>query len=140
MFMLDGMRTALGFFACLFLCSGAGLAAPKQHVVALGKWITIKWQADDQSKPVEVKIRPLYVDGRTKELTLGPAHDVTERVFVVQRMFRLNDSLPAESGPHWRWERGGWLLTDRATGKVQLLALPEFDPYSAPVSWFRDYA
>ena len=76
------------------------LAAPKPHVVVLGKWTSVKWQAgDDEGKPVDVKIRPLYVDGRTKEFTLGPTHDVTDRAFVVQRMFRLNDSLPQDAGP-----------------------------------------
>src|SRR5438045_1362157 len=137
-----GMKTFVGFVACIVFCTNAGYAAPKQHVVVLGKWTAIKWLPEDnESKPVDLRIRPLYVDGRTREFTLGPAHDVTERAFVVQRMFRLNDSLPAESGPpRWRWERGGWLLADRVSGKVQQLTLPEFDPYSATVSWFRDYA
>lgn len=40
----------------------------------------------------------------------------------------------------WRWERGGWLLVNRVTGKMQLIPLPEFDPYSSAVAWFRDYA
>jgi hypothetical protein len=35
---------------------------------------------------------------------------------------------------------GGWLLVTRVTGKVQQIPLPEFDPYSSPVGWFRDYA
>jgi len=122
--------------------SNAGLAAPKPHVVALGKWISVKWRAaDDEGNPVDVKIRPLYVDGRTKEFTLGPTHDVTDRAFVVRRMFRLNDSLLQDAGPaRWRWERGGWLLADRVTGKVQQITLPEFDPYHSAVNWFRDYA
>jgi hypothetical protein len=60
---------------------------------------------------------------------------------VVQRMYRLNDSLPQESGPtQWRWQRGGWLIVDRVSGKVQQIALPEFDADLSTVSWFRDYA
>jgi hypothetical protein len=56
-------------------------------------------------------------------------------------MYRLNDSLPQESGiPRWRWERGGWLLVDRISGKIQRLALPEFDADFSAVNWFRDYA
>ena len=118
-----------------------GLAAPKQHVVALGKWTAVKWSPDDESKPQDVKVRPLYVDARIKEFTVGPAHDVTERAFTVQRMFRLNDSLPQETGSiHWRWEHGGWLLVDRVSGKVQQIILPEFDPSLSLVNWFRDYA
>ncbi len=81
------------------------------------------------------------MDGRTKEFTTGPAHDVTERLFVAQRAYRLNDLLPQESGAaRWRWERGGWLLVDRASGRVQTIALPVFAPYYSEISWFRDYA
>jgi len=99
------MRTIFGFIACMVLCTGTSLAAPKRHVVSLGKWTSVKWLPDDsESTALDLRIRPLYVDGRTKEFSLGPAHDVTERTFLVQRMFRLNDSLPAESSPpHWRW-------------------------------------
>ena len=91
--------------------------------------------------PIEMKIRPLLIDGRVKEFTTGAFHDVTDRLFVVQRAFRLNDLLPQESGANrWRWERGGWLLVDRVSAKVQNLALPAFDSSDSQVSWFRDYA
>ena len=83
-------------------------AASKPHVVVLGKWTTVKFQADDDNSAIDVKVRPLFVDGKTKEFTLGAAHEITERIFVVQRIFRVNDSLPQESGPaRWRWEKGG---------------------------------
>jgi hypothetical protein len=128
------------------------LAAPKQHVVAFGKWTSAKWfVGEDETRSLDVKVRPLLVDGRNKEFTVGPAHDVTERTFVVQRMYRLNDSLENDSlqngsqqrgggSPRWRWERGGWLMIDRITGKVQPVPLPAFDPYFSAVTWFRDYA
>jgi len=120
-------------------------AAPKQHVVGFGKWTTVKWfVGEDETHSLEVKIRPLMVDGRNKEFTVGPAHDVTERTFVMQRMFRLNDSLDngeqESRSARWRWERGGWLLVDRITGKAQPVPLPAFDAYYSTVSWFRDYA
>jgi hypothetical protein len=52
----------------------------------------------------------------------------------------LNDSLPGEAGPtRWRWEKGAWVVVDRLSGRVQPIALPEFDPYYSQVSWFRDY-
>ena len=96
---------------------------------------------EDESTPAEMKVRPLFVDGRTKEFTTGPAHDVTERLLVVQRAYRLNDLLPQEGGAaRWRWERGGWLLVDRVSGNARALPLPEFDAYYSDVSWFRDYA
>jgi len=53
----------------------------------------------------------------------------------------LNDSLASETAPaRWRWERGGWVLVNRATGKMQQIPLPEFDPYYSVAGWFRDYA
>jgi hypothetical protein len=136
------MKNIVMFLVCILLLCASAMAAPKPHVVAFGKWTTIKWVPEDDSiKPEDIRVRPLYVDGHAKEYTVGLPHDVTERAFVVQRMFRLNESLPQESGPSlWRWERGGWLLTNRVTGKIQPINLPEFDPYLSPVSWFRDYA
>lgn len=96
---------------------------------------------NDENMPMDLRIRPLFVDGRTKEFTTGTAHDVTDRLFVVQRVYRLNDLLPQEAGPNrWRWERGGWLLVDRVSGRVQPVLLPAFDAYYSEVSWFRDYA
>jgi hypothetical protein len=66
---------------------------------------------------------------------------VTDHTFVVQRVFRLNDSLSQETAPErWRWEHGGWLLVNRVTGKMQQVPLPEFDPFNSAVAWFRDYA
>jgi hypothetical protein len=53
----------------------------------------------------------------------------------------VNDSLPQQSGPsQWQWQRGGWLMIDRVSGKIQQLALAEFDPDSSAVNWFRDYS
>jgi hypothetical protein len=40
----------------------------------------------------------------------------------------------------WVWQRGPWLLVDRATGHVTALRLPDYDPGVSHVSWFRDYA
>lgn len=88
-----------------------------------------------------MKVRPLLVDGRVKEFTLGVAHEVTDRLFVVRRVFRINDNLPQEAGaPRWEWEVGGWLLVDRVTGRVSAINLPEFDSGVSEVSWYRDYA
>jgi hypothetical protein len=119
------------------------VAAPKQHVVTFGKWTIVKLMAgEEESTPVEIRVRALLVDGRTKEFTTGAPHDVTERMYVVRRTYRLNDLLPqdGELKPRWRWERGGWLLVDRISGRVQTVALPAFDPNFSEVAWFRDYA
>jgi hypothetical protein len=120
-------------------------SVPKPHIVAFGKWTTVEWfpgAGSSDDKPLTLKVRPLLVDARVKEFTLGPAHDVTDRLFVVRRAFRVNDSLPQESAapPHWQWQRGGWLLVDRITGHVTPLNLPEFDAFYSATSWYRDYA
>lgn len=127
---------------CILVLHLSTLAASKLHVVALGHWTSISIRSDSDGKqPTTVKIRPLYVDGRAKEFTFGTAHDVTERIFVVQRIYRMNDSLPQQNGPsQWQWQRGSWLVIDRVSGKIQHLALAEFDADSSAVNWFRDYA
>jgi hypothetical protein len=116
----------------------------KPHVITLGKWATVPWfpaSGIADEKPLNLKVRPLLVDTRVKEFTLGPPHDISERLFVIRRAFRVNDSLPQESAapPRWQWQRGGWLLVDRLTGHVSPINLPEFDAFSSAASWYRDY-
>src|SRR5262245_47738184 len=124
----------------ILCCLSPALPATKTHVVVFGRWTRVQPSAND-TNPEILRIRPLVVDGKTKEFTTGPAHEVTDRTLVVQRMVRVNDSLPQENGPpRWIWEKGGWLLVDRISGRVQPVALPEFDSYRSQLSWFRDYA
>jgi hypothetical protein len=99
----------------------------------------VQWFASHDSAPAMMKVRALMVDGRAKEYVMGAPHEITEQLFVVRRAFRVNNSLPEESGPHWQWERGGWLLVDRLTGRVSPTNLPAFDPYLSVASWYRDY-
>ena len=126
---------------CLLLLTTGAVGATKVHVLVFGKWISVQWNvgtgADD--KPVPLKIRPLIVDGRVKEYILGSPHEVTDRLFVVRRVFRVNDSLPEDGAPRWQWQRGGWLLVDRVTGHVSVINLPEFDVLYSASSWYRDY-
>ena len=93
----------------------------------------------DWRKSSDLKVRPLIVDTRLKEYTTGTPHELTDRMFVVRRAFRINDALPKESAARWQWQRGGWLLVDRLTGHVSQLSLPEFDPFYSTASWYRDY-
>lgn len=119
------------------------MAAPKPHVISFGKWTAVPWFAGAEEKQgLNLKVRGLYVDSRLKESTTGLPHEITDRLVVVRRAFRVNDALPQESNaaPRWRWQRGGWLLVDRITGRVSLVNLPEFDPYYSAASWYRDYA
>jgi hypothetical protein len=120
-------------------------AAAKPHTIAFGKWTTVQLSSEagaGNDKPLTVKVRPLLVDSHLREFTLSPAHDVTDRLFVVRSALRVNDSLPQESPTpqHWIWQRGGWLLVDRVTGRVSPINLPEFDVAYSNVTWYRDYA
>ena len=125
----------------LLVISTAALAAPRNHTITFGKWTTVKWSLGASQGPaIDIQVRPLYVDGRLREYTLGEPHDVTDRLFVVQQAYRLNDALPGERAPRWTWQRGGWLAVERATGRVRRLALPEFAPAHSQASWYRDYA
>jgi hypothetical protein len=122
-------------------------AIPKPHVITFGKWIAAKWPNATGKKLLDLKVRPLFVDTRLKEYTTGSPHELTDRMFVVRRAFRVNDALPTENAnntfssntPRWQWQRGGWLVVDRLTGRVSQLNLPEFDPFYSTASWYRDY-
>lgn len=116
------------------------LAATRVHVVTFGRWIPVQWFVASSSDPLVLKVRPLLVDGRAKEYVAGPAHEITDRLFVVRRVFRINDSMPEDVAPRWLWQRGGWLQVDRVTGRVSPTMLPAFDPYLSAASWYRDYA
>jgi hypothetical protein len=48
--------------------------------------------------------------------------------------------ISAQAASHWVWQRGPWLLVDRATGHITALHLPDYDSGVSQVSWFRDYA
>jgi hypothetical protein len=127
----------------LLLTNVAAHAASKPHVMSFGKATTVKLLVGpSEEKSLTITVRPLFLDTKLKEYTTGPSHDITDRVFVVRRAYRANDLLPtdSQSQPRWLWQRGGWLVVDRNTGRITQLKLPEFDPYYSDVSWYRDYA
>jgi len=138
------------FYAPLYLTIGLALAgicpsklaaaAPKVHVISFGKWTSVQYPPESgDGKPLTIRIRALIVDGRVKEYVIGNPHEVTERLFVVRRAFRINDSLADETVPHWQWQRGGWVMVDRATGHISAVNLSEYDPLYSTASWYRDY-
>jgi hypothetical protein len=106
-------------FLCLTVAPLPALRRP--HVISFGKWQTVKrfvdtppptmtnprnppWvDAKVDTKGVELKIRALYVDAQLKEKTTGLPHEITDRVFVVRRAYRVNDSLPGEEAKSPRW-------------------------------------
>jgi hypothetical protein len=111
--------------------------------VFLGKPQAVRiFASADEQQSASINVRPLYVDTKLKDYTTGDAHDVTDRQFVVQRAFRLNDSLPGDSPKQgkWVWQRGDWLLVDRVSGHITPVKLPDFDISGSRVSWYRDYA
>ena len=143
------MRCVAASFTALTLIAVmacAALASPaKSHSIGLGAVRKVPYTvagdpAGARPDETELHIRPLVVDGKVKEWTTGQAHDVTDRSFAVRRAVRLNDALPEDKAEHWVWQRGPWLLIDRATGKVTALHLVDFDPAVSDVVWFRDYA
>ena len=136
------MRTLTRVLLPIF-CASLAVAATKSNV-RFGGWMTVKFFiGPTQTESRQIQVRPLYVGSRLREFTTGEPHDVTDRLFVIRKAYRLNDSLPEEEpkkNPVWRWQRGGWLMVDRETGRIsQLKNLPEFDPYYSNASWYRDY-
>jgi hypothetical protein len=91
-------RLLPGSLLGLVLLASAASGAAKPHVVSFGKWTTIKWcVGPDEAECLDLKMRALYVDGRARESTVSVAHDITERLFVVRRAFRVNDNLPTDA-------------------------------------------
>ncbi|MCI0350684.1 MAG: hypothetical protein L0Z53_14770 [Acidobacteriales bacterium] len=123
--------------------AGLAMAATKPNI-RLGDWMTVKlFVGPSETATQQIKVRPLYVRSRLREFTTGEPHDVTDRLFVIRRAYRVNDSLPDDDPkkiPAWRWQRGGWLMVDRNTGRISTLKnLLEFDPYYSNATWYRDY-
>jgi hypothetical protein len=132
------LRIALATAALVSLAA----AAAKPHVIQFGKKTVVKlFVGPNEESSLQIGVQPLLVDGKIKEFTTGAPHDVTDRLFVVRRAFRINDQIGDDRSnpPRWKWQRGGWLLVSRDTGRVSQLTLPEFDPYYSAASWYRDY-
>jgi hypothetical protein len=123
----------------------------KPHLVVLGavKQVPYSKSGDPAGAgPTETTRKPRapLLDGRVSEWTTGDALDITDRSFVVRGALPINDSLPGEktgdkpTPDHWVWQRGPWLLVDRVSGHGTALKLPDYNPASSQVAWFRDYA
>ena len=113
--------------------------AARSHSITFGPWLNVHLFLGPEADRIQnIRIRSLNIDGKSREFTIGPPHDVTDKVFVVRRVFRMNDALT--SHPEWKWQRDGWVMVDRSGGRISKLNLPDFDPFYSTVSWFRDYA
>src|SRR5437879_9646437 len=136
------MRSVLFVLLAIFLLPRIAGGAPKPHVLSFGRWATVKWFVGaGQDKPLDLKVRALYLDSRLKEFTLGTPHDVTDRLIVVRRAFRLNDALPEETSsvPNWRWRRGGWRLVGRMSGHVSAISLADVEHVYGLSGWCSSY-
>ncbi len=119
--------------------------AAKMHFVTLGAVRKVPYTPPDATpdnkseEATTLRIRPLIVDDKPREWTVGELHEITDRTFVIRRAVHINDSLPGEA-PRWTWQPGPWLQVDRNSGHIAPLHLPEFDPQVSEVVWYRDYA
>src|ERR1035441_10601402 len=87
---------------CAALLTSTAGAATKVHVIMFGKWTSAQWfPGGTDDKAMIIKIRTLVIDGRLKEYVLGAPHEVTDRLFVVRRVFRVNYKLPGDYAPPW---------------------------------------
>jgi hypothetical protein len=124
----------LAILACLLL----GAAKPK--VVSFGRTMSVKWLVGPQEETaLELKVRPLTVNAEVKFFSTGDSHDITQQLFVVREAHRLNDMLPTDTSPKWKWQPGGWMMVNRATAKITKLTLPEYDSFYSEGVWFRDF-
>jgi hypothetical protein len=111
------------------------------HSAVFGDWVSVRmFVGPEPQQSVEMKIRPLYLDGELKEFTTGQVHPLDQNQFVVRRVYRLSNRwLRNGEAQPFLWQRGGWVLVDRSRGRIQQLELPDFDPFYSVASWSRDW-
>lgn len=72
------MCRSMCVFVVLGYFSAVAWGASKPHVISFGKSTSVKWcVGPDEAKCLDLKVRALYVDGRAKEFTLNPTHDIS---------------------------------------------------------------
>ncbi len=119
---------------------------PKVHTVTFGPVHKVPYtpafstpdSKDEDSSTL--KIRPLFVDSKQKEWTVGELHNISDRSFTIRRALHINDALPNDPGDRWVWQPASWIVVDRTTGHITALHLPDFDAAVSDAVWFRDYA
>ena len=120
--------------------------APKVHTVTLGPIHKVPYTpafSTPDSKDEDsttLKVRPLFVDSKQKEWTVGELHNISDRSFAIRRALHINDALPNDPGERWVWQPASWIVVDRTTGHITALHLPDFDAAVSEAVWFRDYA
>ena len=128
------------FILGVVVLSTLAAAAAKPKVVGFGRWMSVKWLVGPQEETtLDLKIRPLTVNGEVKFFSTGQPHDITQQLFVVREAHRLNDMLPSDTVPKWKWQPGGWVMVNRTTAKITKLNLPEYDSFYSEGVWYRDF-
>ena len=134
------MRSAL-FSVFLLLLVSTGYSATRTHTIVLSKWRSVEAHFDSGAVQ-SIKVRELLVDGLRRDYVTGPVHDITDEIFVVRRVYHLNDTLPEETSKRqpWAWRPGGWISVNRLTGRVTSLNMATFDSELSAAVWYRDFA
>lgn len=141
------MRRFVLLSLLLLPCASLPAASkPKVHTVGLGAAKRVPYTpafatADSKDEDsTTLKVRPLIVDDKLKEWTVGEVHTISDRTFAVRRVLHINDALPNDPGERWIWQPASWILVDRSNGHITALHLPDFDSAISDAVWFRDYA
>jgi hypothetical protein len=116
------------------------MGAAKPKIITFGRTMTVKWLVGaNEETALDLKVRPLTINGEVKFFSTGESHDITQQLFVVREAHRLNDMLPTDTSPKWKWQPGGWVMVNRATARVAKLNLPEYDSFYSEGVWYRDF-
>jgi hypothetical protein len=121
--------------------SAFSLFAQEQSQITFNEPLSVKWFVGPAKSDVrDIQVRALLIDGEIKYFTIGEPQNVTDDMFVIRQAYRLDDLRPDEpvERPEWRWQRGGWLVVERASGDVYPLKLPDFDPFHSVAVWKGD--
>jgi len=119
-------------------------AASKSHVVTLGKWQTVKWVfGASDGATLELKVPGILVDGNLKEYAVGQTHEVPRNGSWLAGHSASTTRLPVKiRRNNGVGNAGGWLLVDRASGRISTVTLPLMDSFYSVYSvdtWYRDY-
>ena len=91
---MQTLRPAIVPLLIALLCPAIA-SAVKIHTVVLGAVRKVPYtppEATPETKSddsTSLHVRPLMVDDKQREWTVGPIHEVTDRTFVVQRALRI---------------------------------------------------
>ena len=118
MFLRQLRSTTLVLLALVPLVTEAA-NGPKVHVISYGKSLTVKLLGRGRKQNSADESARAICRCQTEGIRDRDSPRDNGSLFVVRRAYRLNNSLPTDESkaPNWVWERGGWLMVDRLTGR-----------------------